>query len=102
MNCTPASVPLPGVAVADTVTVADTVDAAAGEVIVALDVGPPPAVFSAVAKTSNVDEPSVHTMPIWPLALGFWLPVMKLRTWLPTLVPGTTAQDAHEPPLNFV
>ena len=31
------------------------------------DVPPPPVVFSDVVNVSNVDEPSVHARPIWPV-----------------------------------
>src|SRR3954471_17968302 len=66
MNCTPAIVPLPGVAVAVTATaLPDTVAPLAGAVSVAVEGAAPAAVLSDVVTTSKVGPvPSVQARPI--------------------------------------
>ena len=52
-----------------TVVVPETDALFSGAVIAVVtgEVPPPPVVFSDVANVSNVDEPSTHARPIWPV-----------------------------------
>ena len=63
-NCTPTSVPLPAVAVAETSTVAETLDPVAGAVRLTVDGAAAVAVRNDVAYTSKFDPlVCVHASP---------------------------------------